>query len=230
MVSQVARGWPAQFELIGPNRRCSIGFHFEQPVGIVADGDRQAVPVAELLLELLLPDPRAGAVAAAAIGQDQQLARRGERGLPLVDPPAGEQVDREPGRVGRLADVDRAPVVGQVVDAVGDRPPERVRPEVVHVDRLGLLAPHPPGVLELPDQLLLLGIDADLGQPGRAERLPLLGDVLELPIAVGMRRARLELLGVRVQPIPLARPGAAAPSAGSPDARPRPGPGSGAAG
>src|SRR5262245_55235961 len=55
---------------------------------VVADGDRQAVAVAELLLELLLPDPRAGTVAAAAVGQDQQLARLGIRGPALVGPPA----------------------------------------------------------------------------------------------------------------------------------------------
>ena len=136
--------------------------------GVVADRDGQAVLVAELLLELLFPDPRAGAVAAATIREDQQFTRGGERGLALVNPPASEQIDREGGGIGGQADVDRAPVLGQIVDAVGDRATERVRPEVMDVDRLGLLAPDPSGVLERADQLLLLGIDADLGQPGRA--------------------------------------------------------------
>jgi hypothetical protein len=87
------------------------------------------------------------------------------------------------------------------MQAIGDRPSERIRPEIVDVDGLGLPAPDPPGVLEPADQLLLLlGVDADPGQPGRAEDLPPLRDVLELPIPVGMGRARLELLGIRVQP------------------------------
>src|SRR5438270_692497 len=62
---------------------------------IVADGHGQSVPVAELVLELPFPDPRAGTIAAPAIGQDQQVARLGERGLPLVEPPADERIDGE---------------------------------------------------------------------------------------------------------------------------------------
>ena len=33
MVSNVRNGSPAQLMLIGPNSRCSIGFHFDAPVG-----------------------------------------------------------------------------------------------------------------------------------------------------------------------------------------------------
>jgi hypothetical protein len=32
-VSKVRKGLAAQLMLIGPKRRCSIGFHLEQPVG-----------------------------------------------------------------------------------------------------------------------------------------------------------------------------------------------------
>jgi hypothetical protein len=64
---------------------------------VVADRDGQAVLVAELLLELLFPDPRAGAVAAAAVREDQHLTRGGESGLALVDTPAVDLLAREVG-------------------------------------------------------------------------------------------------------------------------------------
>ena len=33
IVSQVRKGFPAQWILIWLNKQCSMGFHFEQPVG-----------------------------------------------------------------------------------------------------------------------------------------------------------------------------------------------------
>lgn len=64
---------------------------------------------------------------------------------------------------------------------------------------LSLAAPGAPGVLEVADQLLLLGVHTDDLQPRHREVLPLLGDVLNLGVAVGLFSPDLALLGVDMQ-------------------------------
>ena len=85
----------------------------------VADGHGQAGLVGEAL-QLELPQPDARAVAAAAIGGDQQPARRRDSArCPMSLPPAADALDREGGGVVVDADADPALVGGDVVDAVG---------------------------------------------------------------------------------------------------------------
>src|SRR5215471_21630975 len=50
----------------------------------------------------------------------------------------------------------------------------------------GPLVPGPAGVAEVADQLLLLGVDADEGQTLGDEGSPLLGDVGELSVTIGV--------------------------------------------
>lgn len=71
-----------------------------------------------------------------------------------------------------------------VVDAVGDRLADGLGEEVVVPDFEGLMAPGGTRVLEESDQLLLLSVDADDGQPARSEVFAELSDVLELGIAI----------------------------------------------
>jgi hypothetical protein len=75
-----------------------------------------------------------------------------------------------------------------IIDAERDGPAFRFAGEVmlIHLERFS--APSPSLVPEVADQLFLLGIDADDGQPGRSERRPLSGDVPELRVAFGMLR------------------------------------------
>jgi hypothetical protein len=91
------------------------------------------------------------------------IVNLGGVGIALVSevlPPAADRVDRELGRVVVDADVDVALVELEVVNAVGDRLPELLVLEVVDADELGLAlqAPFATCILEIADQLLLLGI------------------------------------------------------------------------
>ena len=86
------------------------------------------------------------------------------------------------------ADADPAVIVGDVVDAVGHRPAEFRDAEIVHADllRLALGLPFAAAVLEIADQLLLLGVDRDHRLAGRRGRFHLIVDVAELRIAIRM--------------------------------------------
>ena len=76
-------------------------------------------------------------------------------------------------------------VGARVVDAVGDGDAIGLRAEVVVVDQVGSSAPGAAGVLEVADQLALLGINTDDRQVPFSELDALLGDVGELLVAVG---------------------------------------------
>src|SRR6266702_4681919 len=102
------------------------------------------------------------AVAAAAVGGDQE-----PRGLWIARayhrlPPAANGVDREARRVVVDPQAHPAGIVGYVVDPVR-RPAKLGDQEVVHPHRLGLTlrAVRTPAILEIPYQLLLFGIDRD---------------------------------------------------------------------
>src|SRR6266852_4822940 len=118
---------------------------------------------------------------------------------PLL-PPAADAFDGEAGGVVIDADADPALVGGDIVDAIGNRLAVERDHEVVHAHGFGLTlgTQFTAGVLEVADQLLLLGIDRDSRLAG-ALKAPDAGvDVLELRIAIGMVAA-LAGLGVGLQ-------------------------------
>ena len=86
------------------------------------------------------------------------------------------------------ADADPTGVVGQIVDAIGDRPAQFLDQEVVHpnVLRLTCRTPFPTGVLEVSDEFLLLRIDRDHRFARGQRRSHGVVDVNELRIAIGM--------------------------------------------
>src|SRR4029077_2066148 len=164
----------------------------------MGDGDRQAGLVGETL-DLALPEAYAVAPhgeplsnhAAAAISGNDEGRCLGIACLAEAIPPAANTLDREGCRVGVDADVDPALVVGDVVDAIGRDFAEFRDLEVMHANRFGLafgtqlLA----AILEVADQLFLLGVDGDGGRPRRDGYLDRRIDVLELRVAIRMARA-----------------------------------------
>jgi hypothetical protein len=96
------------------------------------------------------------------------------------------------------ADRDPGAVVGQGVDAVGVRAAQLGDDEVVGADPVGiaLRAQLAAGVLEVSDELLLPGVDADYRLAGRQLRLDALVQVAELRVAVGMVGALAGLDGL----------------------------------
>ena len=100
------------------------------------------------------------------------------------------------------AEADPAGIVGDVVDAVGRRPAKFGNQEVVHSHRHGLSLRTilTAGILEVTDQLLLLGIDRDRRLTRRQRLFHLCIDVAELDVAVGMVRP-FERLAIGLQAV-----------------------------
>ena len=102
----------------------------------VAYGDRHAEIVGKLL-PFEFPEADARAVAAAAVGGDQQALGVGVAFASHRTPPTADGVDGEGGRVMVDADADPTGVAGDVVDAVRRRASEFGNDEVVDANRSG---------------------------------------------------------------------------------------------
>src|SRR5271166_371205 len=128
----------------------------------VAHGDRHAEIVGKLL-QFELPEADARAVAAAAVGGDQQALGVGIAFASHRTPPTTDGVSGEGRRVVVDADADPTGVAGDVVDAVRRRAPEFGNDEVVDANLFGspLRPPFAPCTLEVADEFLLLGVDGD---------------------------------------------------------------------
>ena len=92
---------------------------FRASCRIVGNSDGELVDIAEVVLEGVLPGADAVGVAAAAIGEDDELGGVGVAGAACAAPPGIQVVDGEEGGVGGDADRDEAAVGERVVDAVG---------------------------------------------------------------------------------------------------------------
>jgi len=88
------------------------GIPFGSAGGVVGDGDGETEGVAELSLEFSLPGPAAAAIAAARIGQNQELASPPIANRAFAFPPAGDGMSSEGGSIVGDADKDRT-AVGQ---------------------------------------------------------------------------------------------------------------------
>ena len=130
----------------------------------MSDGNGEAEVVADLGLDCGLPSPGSATVAAARVGQNQELGGAAGATESFAFPPGGAGMGGEGGRVVRDADADGAAVVGWVVNPVGDAQAARLGAEVVIVDQNGRAIPFGPSVFEVTDQLAFLAIDADEGK------------------------------------------------------------------
>jgi len=116
-------------------------------------------------LQFPRPEAAARAVAAPAVSCDQQPVGGGVACPSVALPPAPDALHGEGRRVAVQAHVDPARVGGQVVDAVGRRSSPLWEHEVIHpyLLRFPVGSPFAPPVLEIPHQLLLLGVHRDHG-------------------------------------------------------------------
>jgi len=106
----------------------------------VTDADLKAGLVGQAL-QLGLPQARAVAIRAAAVGRDRQRGRVGEALGSKVLPPALDRGDGELGGVVVDRDLNPAPVVGEVIDPVGDRLAQQSASSVGSVSVSGLRPP-----------------------------------------------------------------------------------------
>jgi len=162
---------------------------------VVTDGDLQPKRIREADLELLLPAPGTVAVAAAAVGQDEEPGPGRVATATDLLPPAPDRRDREVRRIAGQAHIDDAGVGTRIVDAIRDGLGVRVARKVVGVHLGRDRAVDPARVLEAPNQLLLLGIDADHRVACRIKLPPPRANVTELVVARRMLAGR-EVLDV----------------------------------
>ena len=184
-------------------RTCSTSTSRARPGREVADRDLQP----GLLRQGGQPQlPRAGpvAVGAARVRGDQQPP--GPRVLAAASgvPPAADRLHRERGGVMVGAHVHPARVRRHVIEPVGNGLACAVAREIMRADsrRLTPGPPLPARVLELPDQLLLLGVHADHRVAAVLVGPGLLADVAGLGVPVRVL-VPLDGLGVALQAEPL---------------------------
>ena len=127
-------------------------------------------------------------VGSAAVGGDEDPAGVGVFFFADLLPPFFDGGYGEDRRVVVDADRDPGAVVGQVVDPIGYGFAVSLAGEVVggHLDWFAFRVPFSASLGELPDQLLLFGVDADHGVACGEELLGEGVDVPELGIAVGV--------------------------------------------
>src|SRR6201989_1528526 len=105
------------------NRRCSILFHLLVPGGRWLTTMSRSSSLASFC-QFAFPQPDPRAVAAAAIGGDQQPDRVGVTRPPKVEPPLADAVHREGGCAMVDADTHPPGIRSQIIDAIGHRSAE----------------------------------------------------------------------------------------------------------
>lgn len=136
---------------------------------------------------------------APSIRQDQELSGLGVRLAANILPPLCNCRNRKLGAVRRGPHVHSALIVLQVVYAIGHGAPQRLSWEVMHAGLDRLLTPCVPGVLEVANQCLLLGIGADDRASSGRKRVLLRRNVLKLCVARGMVRVGFFLFRIDPQ-------------------------------
>lgn len=157
--------------------------------GIVANGDFQPGLIGELL-EGAFPQAWTTTIAAAGVGFDQETLAFWKTVSSRRLPPRADGGHREFASITRCADRDSRRVVRQVVHAIRHRLADRVVREVVSVHFVRGSAIGAAHVLELADEFLFLRIHAENRIARRKKCLTLFSQILELLIAIRMRRSR----------------------------------------
>lgn len=106
-------------------------------------------------LKLYFPQPDASAVAAAAIGGNQELFHSGIHQSPHCSPPSTDRFHRELGRVVRHSHADPPFVATDVIYTVGNCLAQLLVRKIMDVDLDGLpfLLPFPSAVFDLQERL-----------------------------------------------------------------------------
>ena len=141
------------------------GIPFGSPSGVMSNGYCEPKAVAELALQFRFPSVGTATIAAAGIGQDEQLAAAMVAVAAVALPPTGDGMGGEGSRVMRDTYEDRAPVGEQVIDTIRDRDADGIGTEIMIVDAQGRAIPLDTIVFEVADQFSFFGIDADDGKP-----------------------------------------------------------------
>ena len=138
-------------------------------------------------LKFLLPGAALCPIAAAGIGQDEDVAGLRIALVSLYLPPPAKAGDGEGGSLVGSPQEHTAAVSLGIVDAIRDADALGGGAEVMIVDISGSLLPFHSKVLEVTDQFPLFGIHAQHRIAPLLELIPLPTEIAELAVAVGSR-------------------------------------------
>src|ERR1017187_7568999 len=145
--------------------------------------NREPQAIAEVLLELVFPCAAGSGITAAGIGQDQQVSGVWIALAPFLAPPPGNGRNGKSGGLVADADEHRSPVGLGIVNAKRQCDARGEGAKVVVVDGGGNTLPLAAGILEVPHQFALLGIDTDDGIAVTAKATAQSGNLSELSVA-----------------------------------------------
>ena len=139
-------------------------------------------------LQLHFPEPKAIAIAAPAVGTNQDPLRLGIEWAPHLSPPTANALHGKTGCVMRTTHGHPPQVVLLIVDPTRHGLGNVRIGEIMDIDRhrLSFRLPFLPGICVVSDQFFLLGIDRYDGPTSAQERLALALDVAKLSIPIGV--------------------------------------------
>ena len=156
----------------------------------MSDGNSQTKGIGQLRLEFRLPCAAAVTVAAAGIGEDEDLPRDGISKGAFTLPPVRDGVRGKSRRIVRYANHEGSAISCDVVDSVGNRDTCSVSTEVVIEDAAGLSIPASAGIFEIANEFAFFGVDADDGKMPPLKTVTQVGEIFELPVSVGTAGGR----------------------------------------
>jgi len=168
--------------------------------GIVSHGYGESEGVGQLRLELGFPGVTAATVAAAGIGEKEQLVGSAIAGGTFLVPPMSDGMSGKGGSIVRDANHQSPTIFRNIVNSIGNGDTDGVGAKVVIIDTTRGRLPTPTGIFEIADELAFFAVHADDGQMATLEAVAQLGQIFELKIAVGTR-ARRDLLLIDAQGI-----------------------------
>ena len=142
--------------------------------------------VTNALLNGVLPSTGVTPVATTRIGEKEQLLDFGIRFIPSCFQPCRDGISGKFRRVIRGSHDHQPFIANHIVNAVGIDDGECGRAKVMIGNSFCLATPDFALIMEIANQFLLFSVNAESGLAASAEPLFHLGDVFELPIALGM--------------------------------------------
>ena len=158
--------------------------------GIVGNGDREGKGVSQLGLEFGFPGMTAATVAAAGIGQNEQLAGTTIAGRTFLVPPMGDGMSGKGGSIVGNADHQSPAIFQNIVNPIGNGNAEGIGAEVVIIDASRGRFPTTSRIFAIADEFAFFAVHADDGQMTALETVAQFGQIFELKIAVGTRIGR----------------------------------------
>src|ERR1700691_1975236 len=170
------------------------GIPFGSASGIVGHGDGQGKGVGQLGLELSFPGMTAATVAAAGIGENEQLAGTAIAGGTFLVPPMSNGMSGKGGGIVGNANHQSTAIFHYIVNPIGNGDPDGIGAEVVIIDATRGGFPTAARIFKIADEFAFFAVHADDGKMTALEAVAQLGGIFELKAAVGTRSGRDLLL------------------------------------